>query len=60
VTPFNDISDDNPQDTFEYVVGQLNPLGLAFLDVLQEPAARPGNSGFRLTTTGCAHCMRAI
>ena len=41
VTPFNDISDDNPQDTFEYVVGQLNPLGLAFLDVLQGTGGAP-------------------
>lgn len=29
VTPFNGIRDDNPQDTFDYVVGQLNPLRLA-------------------------------
>ena len=35
VTPFNDISDDHPQETFDYVVTQLNPLNLAFLDVLQ-------------------------
>jgi len=35
VTPFNDISDDNPQDTFEYVVGELNRFDLAFLDLLQ-------------------------
>jgi len=41
VTPFNDISDDNPQDTFDYVVGQLNPLRLAFLDVLQGTGGAP-------------------
>ena len=41
VTPFNDISDDNPQDTFEYVVGQLNPLRLAFLDILQGTGGAP-------------------
>jgi N-ethylmaleimide reductase len=41
VTPFNDISDDNPQDTFEYVVGQLNPLQLAFLDILQGTGGAP-------------------
>ncbi|PKO60917.1 MAG: hypothetical protein CVU23_12955, partial [Betaproteobacteria bacterium HGW-Betaproteobacteria-17] len=35
VTPFNDLSDDHPQETFDYVVTQLNPLNLAFLDVLQ-------------------------
>jgi N-ethylmaleimide reductase len=41
VTPFNDISDDNPQDTFEYVVAQLNPLNLAFLDLLQGTGGAP-------------------
>ena len=35
VTPFNDISDANPQETFDYVVGELNRFDLAFLDVLQ-------------------------
>jgi len=40
-TPFNDISDDNPQDTFDYVVGLLNPLRLAFLDVLQGTGGAP-------------------
>lgn len=32
---FNDISDDNPQATFEYVVRALSPLGLAYLHVLE-------------------------
>ncbi len=41
VTPFNDIADDDPQDTFEYVVTQLNPLKLAFLDVLQGTGGAP-------------------
>ena len=41
VTPFNDISDENPQETFEYVVGQLNPLRLAFLDLLQGTGGAP-------------------
>ncbi|MFO7542947.1 MAG: alkene reductase [Thiobacillus sp.] len=41
VTPFNDISDDNPQETFEYVVGQLNQLNLAFLDLLQGTGGLP-------------------
>jgi len=41
VTPFNDLSDDNPQETFEYVVAQLNPLKLAFLDVLQGTGGAP-------------------
>jgi N-ethylmaleimide reductase len=35
VTPFNDIADDAPQETFDYVVGELNPRKLAFLDILQ-------------------------
>jgi N-ethylmaleimide reductase len=41
VTPFNDVSDENPQETFDYVVGRLNPLGLAFLDVLQGAGGEP-------------------
>jgi N-ethylmaleimide reductase len=41
VTPFNDISDDHPQETFDYVVTQLNPLKLAFLDVLQGTGGAP-------------------
>jgi len=41
VTPFNDISDANPQETFEYVVEQLNPRRLAFLDILQGTGGAP-------------------
>ncbi len=41
VTVFNDIRDDDPQATFEYVVGQLNPLRLAFLDILQGTGGMP-------------------
>lgn len=41
VTPFNDLSDANPQETFDYVVAQLNPLRLAFLDVLQGTGGSP-------------------
>ena len=41
VTPFNDISDDNPQDTFEYVVEELNRFELAFLDLLQGTGGAP-------------------
>jgi N-ethylmaleimide reductase len=41
VTPFNDIADDDPQATFDYVVTQLNPLKLAFLDVLQGTGGAP-------------------
>lgn len=41
VTTFNDLSDDNPQDTFDYVVGELNSRRLAFLDVLQGTGGAP-------------------
>jgi N-ethylmaleimide reductase len=41
VTSLNDLSDDNPQETFDYVVTQLNPLRLAFLDVLQGTGGAP-------------------
>lgn len=41
VTTFNDISDENPQETFDYVVAQLNPRRLAFLDVLQGTGGAP-------------------
>lgn len=41
VTPFNDVSDENPQATFEYVVEQLNAFKLAFLDVLQGAGGAP-------------------
>ncbi|MDT3705604.1 MAG: alkene reductase [Thiobacillus sp.] len=41
VTTFGDLSDEDPQDTFEYVVTQLNPLKLAFLDILQGTGGAP-------------------
>lgn len=41
VTPFNDIRDDAPQDSFDYVVTQLNPRRLAFLDILQGTGGAP-------------------
>ena len=41
VTTFNDINDEHPQETFDYVVTQLNPLKLAFLDVLQGTGGAP-------------------
>jgi N-ethylmaleimide reductase len=41
VTTFNDISDAQPQETFDHVVTQLNPLRLAFLDVLQGTGGAP-------------------
>jgi len=41
VTTFNDISDANPQETFEYVVSQLNRFNLAFFDLLQGTGGAP-------------------
>lgn len=41
VTNFNDIRDDAPQDSFDYVVTQLNPRRLAFLDILQGTGGAP-------------------
>ena len=41
VTSFNDISDANPQETFDYVVGELNRFNLAFLDILQGTGGAP-------------------
>jgi N-ethylmaleimide reductase len=41
VTPFNDIRDEKPQETFDYVVEQLNPRRLAFLDILQGTGGAP-------------------
>ncbi len=41
VTLFNDIRDATPQETFDYIVGQLNPRRLAFLDILQGTGGAP-------------------
>lgn len=41
VTPFNDLHDENPQETFEYVTSQLNRYNLAFLDLLQGMGGAP-------------------
>lgn len=41
VTTFNDIRDDRPQETFDYVAGELNRYGLAFLDLLQGTGGAP-------------------
>ena len=34
-SPANDIADDNPQETFEYVVRELNKFGLAYLHMVE-------------------------
>ena len=41
VTPFNDIADEAPQQTFNYVVEQLNRFDLAFLDILRGTGGAP-------------------
>lgn len=41
VTTFNDLEDHHPQETFEYVVGELNGLRLAFLDILEGTGGAP-------------------
>ncbi|MGB0129439.1 MAG: alkene reductase [Rhodocyclaceae bacterium] len=41
VSVFNDMADEDAQDTFDYVVTQLNPLRLAFLDILQGTGGEP-------------------
>lgn len=41
VTTFNDMADEDPQGTFDHVVTQLNPLRLAFLDILQGTGGAP-------------------
>ena len=41
VTPFNDIRDADPQNTFDHVTRQLNPRRLAFLDILQGTGGEP-------------------
>ena len=34
VTPFNDLRDANPQETFEYVVDQLNRFGVPWVPLI--------------------------
>jgi N-ethylmaleimide reductase len=41
VTSFNDMQDEAPQATFDYVVGELNSRKLAFLDILQGTGGAP-------------------
>lgn len=41
VSAFNDLEDEAPQATFEYVVGELNSRKLAFLDILQGTGGLP-------------------
>lgn len=41
--PFNDLSDDNPQETFEYLLGEAAKLDLAYLHVIRMPSGRVDN-----------------
>jgi len=36
--PFNDLSDENPQETFEALIDAVNPMGLAYLHVIRMKA----------------------
>jgi N-ethylmaleimide reductase len=41
VSPANDSHDSNPQPLFEHVVEQINPLGLAFIDIVEGATGGP-------------------
>jgi N-ethylmaleimide reductase len=41
VSPANDSFDSDPQPLFNYIVEQLNPLGLAFIDVVEGATGGP-------------------
>lgn len=41
--PFNDLSDENPQETFEYFLGKASNLDLAYLHVIRFPKGRLDN-----------------
>jgi len=41
--PFNDIQDDDPQRTFEYLLGEAGKLDLAYLHVMRYPKGRVDN-----------------
>lgn len=36
--PFNDLSDENPEETFEALIQAINPMGLAYLHVIRMKA----------------------
>ncbi|MDB2438858.1 alkene reductase [Hellea sp.] len=36
--PFNDLSDDNPEETFNTLIEKVNPIGLAYLHVIRMKA----------------------
>ncbi|MEH6570278.1 MAG: alkene reductase [Halioglobus sp.] len=41
--PFNDLQDDNPQETFEYLLAEVEQLDLAYLHVIRFPKGRVDN-----------------
>jgi N-ethylmaleimide reductase len=41
VSPANDSHDSDPQPLFEYVVERINPLGLAFIDIVEGATGGP-------------------
>lgn len=41
--PFNDLQDDNPQETFEYLLAEAEALDLAYLHVIRMPAGGVDN-----------------
>ncbi|MEZ5571469.1 MAG: alkene reductase [Halioglobus sp.] len=41
--PFNDLKDDDPQQTFEYLLQHIQPLGLAYLHAIRFPRGRVDN-----------------
>ncbi|PLW68774.1 alkene reductase [Pseudohalioglobus lutimaris] len=41
--PFNDLHDDNPQETFEHLLAQAQGLGLGYLHVIRLPGGRVDN-----------------
>jgi N-ethylmaleimide reductase len=41
--PFNDLQDDNPQETFEYLLEEAAALDLAYLHVIRFPTGRVDN-----------------
>lgn len=41
--PFNDLSDDNPQETFEYLLAEVAAMDLAYLHVIRMPAGGVDN-----------------
>lgn len=43
--PFNDIKDSHPEQTFRYVVEQLNQYGLAYLHITEMGTDAPGAAG---------------